>query len=121
MKDSHHRARYNPTEQTARPTRGRRVWRVVRRAADAGRGAATGQAGKDTATLDAFFDELGPDRATAVEAVSMDMGPAYAKASAPRATHPRQVICIDRFMRHEALLHRVEVKGLHHRPVAAGR
>jgi transposase len=38
-----------------------------------------GKAGKDTATMDAFFDELGSDRAQ-VEAVSMDMGPAFANS-----------------------------------------
>ena len=33
-----------------------------------------GAEGKDTATLDAFFDELGTERAAALRAVSMDMG-----------------------------------------------
>jgi transposase len=56
-----------------------------------------GQAGKDTATLDAFFDELGPDRATAIEAVSMDMGPAYAKSVRAEGHAPQAVICIDPF------------------------
>ncbi len=32
-----------------------------------------GAPGKDTATLDAFFDDLGPERAAQLEAVSMDM------------------------------------------------
>jgi transposase len=32
-----------------------------------------GAEGKDTATLDAFFDELGEDRSAALQAVSMDM------------------------------------------------
>ena len=38
-----------------------------------------GKPGKDTDTLGAFFDEL-PDGGASLEAVSMDMGPAYAKA-----------------------------------------
>jgi len=63
-------------------TRGKVVW---------------GKAGKDTATLDAFFDELGPDRAAAIEAVSMDMGPAYAKSVRADDHAPQAVICIDPF------------------------
>ena len=54
-----------------------------------------GKAGKDTATLDAFFDELGTDRSEAIEAVSMDMGPAFAAST--RAHAPKAVICIDPF------------------------
>jgi transposase len=56
-----------------------------------------GRAGKDTATLDAFFDDLGPDRAAAIEAVSMDMGPAYAKSVRADGHAPQAVICIDPF------------------------
>ena len=54
-----------------------------------------GASGKDTATMDGFFDELGPARAAGIRAVSMDMGPAFAKsvtANAPQAT-----IAIDPF------------------------
>lgn len=54
-----------------------------------------GRAGKDTATLGAFFDAVGDDGATGIEAVSMDMGPAYVKAVRDRA--PRAVICFDPF------------------------
>lgn len=36
-----------------------------------------GKEGKDTATLDSFFGELGAERSAAIEAMSMDMGPAY--------------------------------------------
>jgi len=54
-----------------------------------------GQAGKDTGTLDEFFAELGGDRAGQVEAVSMDMGPAFAKSV--RAHASKAVICIDPF------------------------
>jgi transposase len=56
-----------------------------------------GQAGKDTATLDAFFDDLGPDRAAQVEAVSMDMGAAYAKSVRADGHAPQAVVCIDPF------------------------
>ena len=56
-----------------------------------------GKAGKDTATLDAFFDDLGPDRATAIEAVSMDMGPAYAKSVRAPGHAPQAMVCVDPF------------------------
>jgi transposase len=39
-----------------------------------------GSPGRDSATLDRFFDELGPQRSAAIEAVSMDLGPAYLKS-----------------------------------------
>lgn len=80
-----------------------------------------GKAGKDTATLDAFFDELGEDRSSQIEAVSMDMGSAFNKSVRADGHAPQATVCIDPFMRHEALYHRVEVKGLHRRPVVAGR
>jgi transposase len=54
-----------------------------------------GKAGKDTATLDAFFTDLGADPAAQLEAVSMDMGPAYAKSA--RVHAPGATICIDPF------------------------
>jgi hypothetical protein len=41
-----------------------------------------GAPGKDTATLDGFFDTLGPDGSGRIEAISMDMGPAFAKSAA---------------------------------------
>jgi transposase len=53
-----------------------------------------GKPGRDTDTLKAFFDDL-PDGAAGIEAVSMDMGPAYAKAVRERA--PQAVICTDPF------------------------
>lgn len=53
-----------------------------------------GKPGKDADTLGAFFDEL-PDGGASIEAVSMDMGPAYAKAVRERA--PAAVICFDPF------------------------
>jgi transposase len=54
-----------------------------------------GNPGKDTATLDAFFTELGSGRAGRIEAVSMDMGPAFARSVRARA--PQAVIAIDPF------------------------
>lgn len=54
-----------------------------------------GTPGKDTAALDAFFTDLGPERAEQIEAVSMDMGPAYAKST--RAHTPKAIICYDPF------------------------
>lgn len=54
-----------------------------------------GAQGKDAATLDSFFDELGPKAAEAIAAVSMDMGPAYAKSASAHAT--KAVLCYDPF------------------------
>jgi len=56
-----------------------------------------GKGGKDTATLDGFFDELGEQRSAAIEAVSMDMGPAYAKSVRAEGHAPQAVICYDPF------------------------
>jgi transposase len=56
-----------------------------------------GKAGKDTATLDAFFDELGTDRSSQLEAVSMDMGSALNKSVRADAHAPQATICIDSF------------------------
>jgi len=56
-----------------------------------------GRAGKDTATLDAFFDELGEERAGRIEAVSMDMGSAFNKSVRAEGHAPQAVICIDPF------------------------
>lgn len=53
-----------------------------------------GKPGKDADTLEALFDEL-PDGGASIEAVSMDMGPAYARAVRQRAPHA--VICFDPF------------------------
>src|SRR5680860_513977 len=56
-----------------------------------------GAPGKDTATLDAFFDDLGPDRAARLEAVSMDMGAAFNKSVRAEGHAPQAIICIDPF------------------------
>jgi len=51
--------------------------------------------GKSAATLGRFYDELGPERTGRLEAVSLDMGGAYAKATTAKAPQARQ--CIDPF------------------------
>jgi transposase len=56
-----------------------------------------GAPGKDTATLDTFFDQLGSDRAAALEAVSMDMGASFHKSVRAPGHAPRATICIDPF------------------------
>ncbi|MQA92935.1 MAG: ISL3 family transposase, partial [Gemmatimonas sp.] len=54
-----------------------------------------GSHGKDAAALDRFFAELGEHRASKLEAISMDMGPAYAKSARQHAT--QATACIDPF------------------------
>jgi transposase len=56
-----------------------------------------GQEGKDTDTLDAFFDELGPERSEAITAMSMDMGPAYEKSARKPGHASKAIICYDPF------------------------
>jgi transposase len=51
--------------------------------------------GKSAATLAGFYEQLGPERAARLEAVSLDMGAAYAKATREAAPQARQ--CIDPF------------------------
>ncbi|MBB2997043.1 ISL3 family transposase [Paeniglutamicibacter cryotolerans] len=54
-----------------------------------------GGAGKNAATLDRFFIEIGPENTASIEAVSMDMGAAFSKSV--RTNAPDAVICIDPF------------------------
>lgn len=54
-----------------------------------------GTTGKDAAALDRFFDDLPAGGAEQIEAVSMDLGPAYAKSV--RAPAPQAVLCFDGF------------------------
>jgi transposase len=54
-----------------------------------------GKAGKDTGTLNAFFDEVGEKGTETIEAVSMDLGPAFAKSVRTHA--PQATICFDAF------------------------
>lgn len=56
-----------------------------------------GAKGKDTAALEGFFDELGPERSAEITAVSMDMGPAFAKSVRADGHAPQAVICFDPF------------------------
>lgn len=54
-----------------------------------------GGEGKNAATLDGFFNELGEDRCQQLTAISMDMGPAFAKSA--RTHTPDATICLDPF------------------------
>ena len=56
-----------------------------------------GKQGKDAATLDCFFDELGQERCEAITAMSMDMGPAYAKSATAEGHATKAIICYDPF------------------------
>lgn len=53
-----------------------------------------GTQGKGKVPTEAFFDELGPQRAASIQAVSMDLAPGYAAAVASRSTAE---ICYDPF------------------------
>ena len=56
-----------------------------------------GAEGRDAKTLDGFFDELGSDRSAQLTAVSMDMGPAFAKSVRADGHAPQATICLDPF------------------------
>jgi len=56
-----------------------------------------GHPGKDAATLDTFFDEVGADRAAQLTAVSMDMSPAFEKSARAPGQATNVVICYDPF------------------------
>jgi transposase len=56
-----------------------------------------GSEGRDSATLDGFFAELGPERAAKITAVSMDMSAGYAKSVAKPGHAPHAVVCYDPF------------------------
>jgi len=56
-----------------------------------------GAEGKDTATLDRFFADLGAQRSAQLTAVSTDMGPAFLKSLAKPAHAPQATVCIDPF------------------------
>jgi len=62
---------------------------------DAGGSVVWAGEGKSADTLGRFYSELGPERTGRLEAVSLDMGGAYAKATAAKAPTARQ--CIDPF------------------------
>ncbi|MGH9225349.1 MAG: ISL3 family transposase, partial [Acidimicrobiales bacterium] len=52
-----------------------------------------GAKGKDAKALDGSFDELGAERSAQLRAVSMDMGPAFAKSVRAEGHAPQAVIC----------------------------
>jgi hypothetical protein len=56
-----------------------------------------GAEGKNTKTLDGFFDELGEARSAQIRAVSMDMGPAFRKSVVAEGHAPQATICFDPF------------------------
>ena len=56
-----------------------------------------GAKGKDSATLDEFFTELGTERSKQLEAVSLDLGPAFIKSVKADGHAPNAVICADPF------------------------
>lgn len=56
-----------------------------------------GAKGKDAETLDGFFEELGSQRSSQIEAVSMDLGPAFLKSVTAQDHAPQAVVCADPF------------------------
>ncbi|MBP7406636.1 MAG: ISL3 family transposase [Candidatus Microthrix sp.] len=54
-----------------------------------------GAKGRRAVTLEAFFEQLGPDKTAQLEAISMDFGAPYAKAT--RENAPNAAICLDPF------------------------
>jgi transposase len=54
-----------------------------------------GAEGASAMVADEFYEQLGSQRAAQIEAVSMDMGPGYAKST--RIHAPQAVVCIDPF------------------------
>lgn len=56
-----------------------------------------GAKGRDAKTLDGFFDELGEARSALIEAVSLDLGPAYLKSVRAEGHAPQAIVCADPF------------------------
>jgi transposase len=56
-----------------------------------------GASGRESKTLDQFFDELGTQRSAAIEAISMDLGPAYLKSVTAEGHAPQALVCADPF------------------------
>ncbi len=56
-----------------------------------------GAEGKDSATLDGFFSELGKERSEAIGAISMDLGPAFEKSARTEGHATKAIICYDPF------------------------
>jgi transposase len=56
-----------------------------------------GAQGRDAKTLDGFFDELGTARAAQIQAISLDLGPAYLKSVRAEGHAPQAIVCADVF------------------------
>ncbi len=56
-----------------------------------------GASGRDSTTLDKFFEELGVTRSAQIEAVSMDLGPAFLKSVRKPGHAPQALVCADPF------------------------
>jgi len=56
-----------------------------------------GAQGRDAKTLDGFFDELGEERSALIQAVSLDLGPAYLKSVTAEGHAPQAIVCADPF------------------------
>jgi transposase len=56
-----------------------------------------GHEGRDSETLDKFFDELGTERSARIQAVSLDLGPAFIKSVQADGHAPQAVVCADPF------------------------
>ena len=56
-----------------------------------------GAQGRDSTTLDKFFTELGEERSAQIEAVSMDLGPAFLKSVTAPGHAPQAIVCADPF------------------------
>jgi len=54
-----------------------------------------GAEGASATVADEFYEQLGPERCAQISAVSLDMGPGYAKST--RANAPQAIVCIDSF------------------------
>jgi transposase len=82
-------------------------------------------AGPRRAALERFFDELGPQRAARIEAISADLGPSYLTVIAERC--PQAAVCADPFHIIQAAgfaldrLRAAEWQKLRHTDQAAGR
>lgn len=56
-----------------------------------------GAKGRDSVTLDQFFTELGTERSAQIQAVSMDLGPAFLKSVTAPGHAPQAIVCADPF------------------------
>lgn len=56
-----------------------------------------GAQGRDAKTLDQFFEELGTKRSAQIEAVSLDLDPAYLKSVQADGHAPQAIVCADVF------------------------